>query len=199
LPGFSTRETSDLLAGRGIGLDIALSAVQRLGGVIRLSSRRGEGFSARVEIAVESGLASVLWVTAGAEQYALPAAQARVVHKIEEGSLLAPHLAACLETGPTGMAIYAIELDDDEPGKRPVRVGVDEVGRTEELLIRPLSPLLAGMGPFAGAIARGDGSVRLALDVYALAPRARTLGRMPEGRPSDRPPPSRPPISWRRG
>jgi chemotaxis protein histidine kinase CheA len=77
-------------------------------------------------------------------------------------------------------------------------VGVDEVGRTEELLIRPLSPLLAGIGPFAGAIARGDGSVRLALDVYALAPRARTLGRMPEGRPSDRPPPSRPPASWRR-
>jgi two-component system, chemotaxis family, sensor kinase CheA len=198
LPGFSTRETSDLLAGRGIGLDIALSAVQRLGGVIRLSSRRGEGFTARVDITVESGLASVLWVTAGAEQYALPAAQARVVHKVEEGALQTPHLAACLETKPTDAAVYAIELDDDEPGKRPVRVGVDEVGRTEELLIRPLSPLLAGIGPFAGAIARGDGSVRLALDVYALAPRARTLGRMPEGRPSDRPPPSRPPASWRR-
>jgi chemotaxis protein histidine kinase CheA len=194
LPGFSTRETSDLLAGRGIGLDIALSAVQRLGGVIRLSSRRGEGFTARVEIAVESGLASVLWVTAGPDQYALPAAQARVVHKIEEGGSQAPHLAACLESKPTEAAAYAIELDDDEPGKRPVRVGVDEVGRTEELLIRPLSPLLAGIGPFAGAIARGDGSVRLALDVYALAPRARTLGRMPEGRPSDRPPPSRPPT-----
>jgi chemotaxis protein histidine kinase CheA len=196
LPGFSTRETSDLLAGRGIGLDIALSAVQRLGGVIRLSSRRGEGFSARVEIAVESGLASVLWVSAGADQYALPAAQARVVHRVEEGALPVPHLAACLEAKPSEAASYAIELDDDEPGKRPVRVGVDEVGRTEELLIRPLSPLLAGIGPFSGAIARGDGTVRLALDVYALAPRARTLGRMPEGRPSDRPPPSRPPL-WR--
>jgi chemotaxis protein histidine kinase CheA len=194
LPGFSTRETSDLLAGRGIGLDIALSAVQRLGGVIRLSSRRGEGFTARVDIAVESGLASVLWVSAGPDQYAIPAAQARVVHKIDESGFQAPHLAACLESRPTEAAGYAIELDDDEPGKRPVRVGVDEVGRTEELLIRPLSPLLAGVGPFAGAIARGDGSVRLALDVYALAPRARTLGRMPEGRPSDRPPLSRPPV-----
>jgi chemotaxis protein histidine kinase CheA len=55
LPGFSTRETSDLLAGRGIGLDITLAAVQRVGGVIRLSSRRGEGFSARVEVPIESG------------------------------------------------------------------------------------------------------------------------------------------------
>jgi two-component system chemotaxis sensor kinase CheA len=204
LPGFSTRETSDLLAGRGIGLDIALNAVQRLGGVIRLSSRRGEGFTARVDIAVESGLASVLWVTVDGEQYALPAAQARAVQKIDPRASPPPSLAACFETAPSsapgggfarpqGALAHAIVLDDDEPGKSPVRVAVDEVGRTEELLIRPLSPLLAGIGPFSGVIARGDGTVRLALDVYALAPRARTLGRMPEGRPSERPPPSRPP------
>jgi two-component system chemotaxis sensor kinase CheA len=179
LPGFSTRDTSDLLAGRGIGLDITLNAIRRLGGVIRLSSRRGEGFAARVEIGVESGLASVLWVTAGGEEYALPSAQARVVHKIEDDGIPTPHLAACLEGGPMGPPSYAIELDDGEPDKRTVRIGVDEVGLTEELLIRPLSPLVSDVGPFSGAIVRGDGSLRLAIDVYALAPRARTLGRMP--------------------
>jgi chemotaxis protein histidine kinase CheA len=68
-------------------------------------------------------------------------------------------------------------------------VGVDEVGRTEDVLIRPMNPLVAGVGPFMGVIVRGDGSLRLALDVYALAPRARTLRRMPEGIPSERPPP----------
>ncbi len=193
LPGFSTQKSSDLLAGRGVGLDIALTAVRRLGGVIRLSSRRGEGFSARLEIATESGLANVLWVTAGNAQYALPAAQATSVSKFETSVLPVPHLAACLESRPAPPAAYCIELDDGEPGKSRVRVGVDEVGRTEEVLVRPLSPLVTGIGPFAGAIVRGDGSLRLALDVYALAPRARTLGRMPEARPSDRPPPSRPP------
>jgi two-component system, chemotaxis family, sensor kinase CheA len=193
LPGFSTRKTSDLLAGRGIGLDIALSTVRRLGGVIRLSSRPGQGFTARVEIAVESELANVLWVTVGGEQYALPAAQARTVSKMTGDGIPTPHLASCLETRASGLAAYAIELDDGEPGKSPARVGVDEVSRTEEVLIRPLSPLVSGIGPFAGGIARGDGSLRLALDVYALAPIARTLGRLPEGRASDRPPPSRPP------
>jgi two-component system chemotaxis sensor kinase CheA len=188
LPGFSTRETSDLLAGRGIGLDIALNAIRRLGGVIRLSSRRGEGFAARMEIGVESGLANVLWVTAGGEEYALPSAQARLVHKIDGEAFPSPHLAACLEARPTDPPAYAIELDDGEPDKRPVRIGVDEVGRTEDLLIRPLSPLVADIGPFSGAIVRGDGSLRLAIDVYALAPRARTLSRMPETRNSDRPP-----------
>jgi hypothetical protein len=46
---------------------------------------------------------------------------------------------------------------------------------------------LWGIGPYAGAIVRGDGSICLALDIHALAPRARALGRVPEGRVSDRP------------
>ncbi len=202
LPGFSTRETSDLLAGRGVGLDITLAAVQRMGGAIRLASRRGEGFSARVEIPMETGLANVLWVAAGGEQYAVPSANMRGTRKNEgDAAERVPHLAACLEVRPNERSDFVLELEASEDhDSRPFSVGVDEVGRTEDLLIRPLTPLLAGVGPFAGAIQRGDGSLRLAIDVYALAPRARTLGRLPDrvsDRPvfSSRPPPSRPPPS----
>lgn len=200
LPGFSTRETSDLLAGRGIGLDITLGAIQRMGGAIRLSSRRGEGFSARVEIPIESGLANVLWVAAGGEQYAIPSAYARLIKKNEGPDVeRTPHLAACLDARPSHRAEYALEIDLEGEGaqdNKPFLVGVDEVGRTEDILIRPLSPLLAGVGPFSGAILRGDGSLRLALDVFALGPRARTLGRLPD-RLSERPSknPSQPPPS----
>ena len=56
-----------------------------------------------------------------------------------------------------------------------VAVGVDAVGRTEELLVRPLGPLVAGLGPFGGAIVRGDGSLRLAIDPWAVAPRVRAF------------------------
>jgi len=187
LPGFSTRETSDLLAGRGVGMDISLSAVQRFGGVIRLSSRRGHGFAAKIELAVGTGLVSVLWVAAAGEQYAIPSSRTRTVRPARDDERRVPHLAACLEARPTDRAVYSVELEDDEPEKDPVRVGVDEVGRTEDVLIRPLTALVAGVGPFTGVIVRGDGSLRLALDVYALAPRARTLRRMPEGVPSERP------------
>jgi chemotaxis protein histidine kinase CheA len=69
-------------------------------------------------------------------------------------------------------------------------VGVDAVGVTEEVLVRQLSPLLAGIGPYIGAVVRGDGSIRLVVVVHALAPRARALVRVPEGRISE--PPSRP-------
>ncbi|WP_394823836.1 Hpt domain-containing protein [Pendulispora albinea] len=183
LPGFSTRETSDLLAGRGIGLDIALGSIQRLRGALRLSSRHGEGFAARVEIPIETGLASVLWIGAGGEEYAVPAANARAVRKngMENGPRV-PHLSACLEARTNDQAPLALEIGlYDDP---PYAVGIDSVGRTEKVLVRPLTPLVSTMGPYAGAIVREDGSLRLAIDVYALAPRARALGAVPEAHTS---------------
>jgi two-component system chemotaxis sensor kinase CheA len=193
LPGFSTRgQSPDLLAGRGIGLDITLASVQKLGGSIRLSSRLRWGFEARVDVPIETGLATVLWVTAGGVEHALPALHTRGV-RLNDGpeAERVPHLAACLEPANLERASYVVDLDVGLETTERLAVGIDAVGITEEVLVRELSPLLRGMGPFAGAIVRGDGSLRLALDVHALAPRARALGRVPEGRVSE--PPSRPP------
>jgi two-component system chemotaxis sensor kinase CheA len=189
-PGFSTRDSSDLLAGRGIGLDIARSAIQRLGGAIRLSSRAREGFTARIDMPLGGGLATVLWVTAAGSEYAIPSANVGVVDGIDHApSARPPHLAALLDAHASERARLRVELRLQGEGTEieSVAIGVDGVGRTEELLIRPLTPLVAGLGPFAGAIVRGDGSLRLALDAFALAPRARALGRMPDLRPSERP------------
>jgi chemotaxis protein histidine kinase CheA len=195
VPGFSTRESSDLLAGRGIGLDIARTVVQRMGGGIRLSSRAGKGFSARIDVPIESGLALVLWVVAGAEELALPAVNVRRVRlAVDDGADHGriPHLCAILDTGVSAPAMYVVELEleGDDATAPTVAVGVDAVGRTEELLVRPLGPLVAGLGPYAGAIVRGDGSLRLAIDAWAVAPRARAFtATRPSG--SGHPPPSR--------
>jgi two-component system chemotaxis sensor kinase CheA len=199
LPGFSTRDSSDLLAGRGIGLDIALGAVQRLGGTIRLASRSGEGFEARIDLPIESGLDRVLWVTAAGDEHALMASNVRRVRRNDGPDAdRIPHLAACLEPRATERGLFAVELDVDDDRAGPIVVGVDDVGRGEEVLVRPLGALVASIGPFAGAIVRGDGQLRLAVDAYALAPRVRALGRIPEGRVSEwpsRPPTSSPPSS----
>ena len=181
LPGFSTRgQSPDLLAGRGIGLDITLAAVQKLGGSIRLSSRPRWGFEARVDVPIETGLATVLWVTAGGHEHALPAVHTRDI-RINDGpeSERVPHLAACLQPAdPPTRAAYVVDLDVGLEAPSLLAVGIDAVGATEEVLVRELSPLLRRLGPFAGAIVRGDGSLRLALDVHALAPRLRALGRV---------------------
>lgn len=201
VPGFSMRgQSPDLLAGRGVGLDITLAAVQRLGGTIRLASRHGFGFDARVDVPIETGLATVLWVTADGFEHAIPAANTLRIRRVDATTEAhrTPHLAACLEPKLAPPARFLLDLDAGFDAPSPFSVGVDSVGATEEVLVRRLSPLLAGVGPWAGAIVRGDGSLRLAIDVHALAPRARALGRVPEGRisePPSRPPPSRPPPS----
>jgi chemotaxis protein histidine kinase CheA len=185
-PGFSTRESTDLLAGRGIGLDIARSAIHKMGGVIRLSSRAGEGFSARIEVPIDTGLATVFWVVAGGEELALPATSARRVRKSEPPeSARVPHLLTCLGAPVVEPARFIVDLEtgDDEEGRSAVSVGVDAVGRTEELLVRPLGALASSVGPYAGAIARGDGSLRLAVDAWAIAPRARALAQHVSGQP----------------
>jgi chemotaxis protein histidine kinase CheA len=178
LPGFSTRQSSDLLAGRGIGLDITRAWIKRMGGAIRLSSRAGVGFTARLDVPIESGLATVLWVRAGDDEFALTAQSTRRVEKNHSpGELRAPHLLACLGAAAPREASYVVDLgppSDDVP-EPPAWVGVDAIGRTEELLVRPLGALVTGFGPYAGAIVRGDGSVRLAIDAWAIAPRARAM------------------------
>jgi two-component system, chemotaxis family, sensor kinase CheA len=193
VPGFSTRESSDLLAGRGIGLEIARSVVQRMGGGIRLSSRAGEGFSARIDLPIESGLVTVLWVTAGPAELAIPAVNVRRVRlATEEGLDMArvPHLICCLDAAASATSTYVVdlELQGDEAPAPPVAFAVDSVGRTEELLLRPLGPLVAALGPYAGVIVRGDGSLRLAIDPWGVAPRARAFSAT---RPGGSHPPSR--------
>ena len=64
---------------------------------------------------------------------------------------------------------------DENDAAQTLHVGVDHVGASEDLLVRPLSPLVASLGPFVGAVVRGDGSLHLALDVESLAPRVRAL------------------------
>lgn len=179
LPGLSTRDSADLLAGRGIGLDIALAAVQRMAGAVRVSSRRGKGFRAIVEVPIESGLAKVVWVRAGEHRYALFASYVRRVEVPDPDEPPVPHLATCLEPdSPPRKGAYVLELDT---GDERASIGVDEIGRAEDQVIRPLTPLLSAMGPFLGAVVlrreegKKEGIPAMALDAYALASRIRTL------------------------
>jgi two-component system, chemotaxis family, sensor kinase CheA len=195
VPGFTTRDSADLLAGRGVGLDLTLEAVRRLGGTIRLTSIPGMGVTAALDIPFEPGLVKVLWLDAQRTTYALPVQHARRVvlgRDLERGAALP--LEALLDGpvrgrrsgGEEAPAAFAVELDAGGDGAG-VLIGVDRVGAVEEVALRGVSPIVATAGPYAGAIVRGD-ELRLCLDAHALAERA---GAPPGGRPS-RPPEGRP-------
>ncbi|HEY4120539.1 MAG TPA: ATP-binding protein, partial [Byssovorax sp.] len=178
VPGFTTRDSSDLLAGRGVGLDLTLEAVHRLGGTIRLTSSPGTGLAATVDIPFEPGLVRVLWLDSGDAIYALPVRQAKRITLLSDASTarrLSDVLAASArpteppdDRRPRATSPLVVEVDPLIPGKPMGLVAVDAVGATEEVTLRGLSPLVRTAGPYAGVIVRGD-ALRLCLDGTALA------------------------------
>lgn len=170
VPGFSTRDTADLLAGRGVGLDLALEAVRRLGGSIRLSSEPGIGLSAVLDVPLRGGMLRVLWVEAGGASFALPVQQVRRLHS-GPGAAAGYPLVDCLRGVPAPAPAsapprFAAELEV-AGGPVPV-VGFDAVGDIENVALLAVSPLVLGAGPYAGAVVRGD-ELRLCVDIDALA------------------------------
>ena len=172
LPGFTTREEPDLLAGRGVGLDLAQAAVRRLGGAIRLARRPGSGLTATVEVPAERGLVEVVWLRVGDDEFALPVGFTGRVFGSGELERAVP-LAACL--GLEGRSRPGCSLELVIHGVQPVHLGVDSIGDMEESNIRPVPALVAAAGPYSGAILRSDGSLRLTLDAALLAARAWSL------------------------
>jgi two-component system, chemotaxis family, sensor kinase CheA len=169
VPGFTTRDNADLLAGRGVGLDLALEAVHRLGGTIRLASRPGMGLTATLDVPFEPGLVKVMWIDAAGSTFALPVRHARrvLLGRDPEAASALPLETAILHR-PVPPSAFAVQLDPlREEGVVPW-VGVDRVGSIEEVTIRGVSPLVAAAGPYAGAIIRGA-ELRLCLDAHALA------------------------------
>jgi chemotaxis protein histidine kinase CheA len=183
VPGFTTRESADMLAGRGVGLGLVRAAVRRLGGSVRISSRPGLGFSATIEVPIERGVVRVLWVRAGGATYALPA---RLVHRVHVGTdveaafaerEIALPLAACVRglgaivsgeaLGSSDVPSYVLELDPGREDGASFFVSVDAVGDIDEAALHTPPPLIAQAGPYIGAIVQTD-TVRLCLDVFAL-------------------------------
>jgi two-component system, chemotaxis family, sensor kinase CheA len=166
LPGLSTRRGPDVLAGRGVGLDLARDIMHRLGGTLRLSSIVTGGVRASLELPIEHGLVDVVWLESSAVHFALPVTYTGRVRQSNSESP-AITLATCVGLPPTTTS--AIEIEIAVPGVKPIAIGIDALGEVEEVVVRPLPPILSQLGPYAGAVLRGDGSLRLMLDAAIVS------------------------------
>lgn len=160
-PGLSTRRDADMLAGRGVGLDLARDVMRRLGGSMRLSSLPSGGVRATLECPIERGLIDVIWLESAGQFFALPVAFAGQVRS-SRNKRRAVSLAECMGLAANGAG--TIEIDVVVPGVQPIALGIDALGQVEDVIVRPLPPLLSQLGPFSGAVLHGDGSLRLVLD-----------------------------------
>lgn len=199
-PGFSTATAVTNLSGRGVGMDVVRTNVERIGGTVDLASVPGEGTTVRVRIPLTLAIVPALLVGSGGRRYAIP--QVNLLELVQlrprdddgrlerlEGALLyrlrdilLPLVRLHDLLGGTGQAEPAPAPDSTE-GSATIAVVqadgallgvlVDEVLGTEEIVVKPLGRHLAQIPVFAGATILGDGGVALILDVPALAAAAR--------------------------
>jgi two-component system chemotaxis sensor kinase CheA len=190
LPGFSTAEVATNVSGRGVGMDVVKTNVEKIGGTIEITSSAGHGTSVKIKIPLTLAIIPALIVTTGNERYAIPQVSLlELVHldggnrdQLEyvadapvyrlRGSLLPlVNLAAELGIEPMGsketLTIVVLQADGETFG-----LVVDEVHDTEDIVVKPLGHRLKHISAFSGATIMGDGRVALILDVLGLAHRA---------------------------
>jgi len=201
LPGFSTAEKVSNVSGRGVGMDVVKTNVERIGGVVDLTSRPGLGTTFRIKIPLTLAIIPALIVSSGQDRYAIPqisllelvrltGAQVRTaldsIHGAPVCRLRGSLLPLVDLRGALGLegAASAAELASAETVSIVVlqadnqRFGliVDRINDSEEIVVKPLGKHLKGIPAFAGATIMGDGRVALILDVLGLAQAAHVVG-----------------------
>lgn len=200
-PGFSTAAQVTNVSGRGVGMDVVRNNIEKIAGVIDLASEPGRGTIFTIKIPLTLAIVSVLIVSAAGERFAIP--QLGVVELVRAGGNAehrlevidgAPILRLRDRLLPVVSLARALEISDAMPSiDRPVYVVVTQIGAslvgilvdqvfdTEEIVVKPLAPILRNIRVFSGNTILGDGSVIMILDLNAVAGRLNLLtGRRTE-------------------
>ena len=192
--GFSTAEKVTKVSGRGVGMDVVRSNIERIGGTIEFFSVFGKGSTFTIKIPLTLAIVSSLIVVAGQERFALPQIAVNEVVRVSERSEHrieslkgSPLLRLRERLLPLVNLRQILALDDDETCWQPGRnnfsgyvvvcrngshvmgVIVDSISDAEEIVVKPLSPILGATRYFSGNTILGDGRVILILDVNGLA------------------------------
>lgn len=194
MPGFSTAATVTNVSGRGVGMDVVRTNVEKIGGKVEIDSRPGKGTTLRLRIPLTLAIIPALIVRSLGQSFALPQGSlSELVHIAAEqankaiewidgaplyrlrgnllplvflGSLLEPGS----EPGTTRMQDDFIAVLDVD-GRR-FGIVVDGLADPEEIVVKPLSPVLKNVGLYSGATVLGNAELALILDPGAIAARA---------------------------
>lgn len=193
--GFSTAEKISDVSGRGVGMDVVRTNIERLGGSVEIESEHGSGTMIRITLPLTLAIIPSLIVGCGADRFAIPqlniAELVRVraedaagrIGRVKErevlrlrGSLLpllrlSDVLGVGQEQPPAGSAInaYAINVIVVESGQQRYGLIVDALHDSEEIVVKPLGRHLKDCRCLSGATILGDGHVALILDVPGIA------------------------------
>ncbi len=180
--GFSTREGTDLSAGRGIGLSAVQEAVRRFRGRMEVHSERGAGSRFLLRLPLSVSIARALLVRVDGDEFAIP------IVAVVESSRLA---AVAVETAGHGRVVrwrkqllplvdlgrwMSLEGENKDRGfvvlveslGRKVALEVDSLVGIQDIVVKGMADILGSPEGISGSTILGDGRVILILDVIAL-------------------------------
>ncbi|MBT9588566.1 chemotaxis protein CheW [bacterium] len=185
--GFSTVDQVTNLSGRGVGMDVVRSSVERIGGTVDIFSRAGQGTTVKLRLPLTLAIIPALLVTCGDERYAIPQLSLQELVRLEgpaamrsierihgaevyrlRGELL-PLLRLRNSLGLPTETPDTIHIVVALADGKPFGLVVDGLCDTEEIVVKPLTRQLQQLRIYAGATIMGDGRVALILDVAGLA------------------------------
>ena len=194
LPGFSTAAAVTNVSGRGVGMDVVRTNVERIGGKVEIDSRAGKGTTLRLRIPLTLAIIPALIVRSLEQSFALPQgalselvhippeAAAKAIEWIENAPLyrlrgrLLPLVfldrllmpgRECRLSGAQDNFIAVLDAD----GRRFGLV-VDGLADPEEIVVKPLSAVLKNIGLYSGATVLGNADLALILDPGSIALKA---------------------------
>jgi len=195
LPGFSTAEKVSNISGRGVGMDVVKTNIERIGGVVDLASTEGYGTTIKIKIPLTLAIIPGLVVTGAGQRFVIPQVSLFELIRLEgengmkqierihgtpvyrrRGKLLPltflnEILKVPARNSQTDVVnIVVLQAEDSEFG-----LVVDGINDTQEIVVKPLGKRLKGLSVYSGATIMGDGKVALILDVLGIAQRSGVL------------------------
>ncbi|MDR1452025.1 MAG: response regulator [Helicobacteraceae bacterium] len=182
--GLSTAAKVTNVSGRGVGMDVVKTNIEKLNGIIEVDSELGKGTAIKLKIPLTLAIIQSLMVGAQEEYYAIPLSSVLETVRINEDDIFSVEGRSVMRLRDEVLSlvklsdIFRVEqmIDGGEYtyvivlGLAESKLGVivDALVGQEEIVIKSLGEYLQGIEGIAGATVRGDGGVTLIVDVAAL-------------------------------
>ena len=187
-PGFSTAAKVTNVSGRGVGMDVVRTNIEKIGGSVDIQSAPGKGTTLRVKIPLTLAIIPALIITTAGERYAIP--QVNLLELVRLDGEEAKKSVELIQGVPVyrlrGNLLPLVSLNDElkvakdvesdainivvlHADERQFGLVVEGISDTEEIVVKPLGKQLKGISAFSGATIMGDGKLALILDVINCA------------------------------
>ncbi|MBK5968089.1 MULTISPECIES: chemotaxis protein CheA [Thiorhodovibrio] len=184
--GLSTAETVSDLSGRGVGMDVVRSAVEKVNGAMTLTSVLGQGTQLRLSVPLSMAVTNVMIVVSDDQSFGVPMDTVVETVRVPQSAIrtikrsLATVLRGRIVPLKSINTLLGIQAQhkanaDDELAVLVVRLGdetlgllVDDFRETVDIILKPMTGVLASLSAYAGSALMGDGSVLMVLNVKEI-------------------------------